>query len=741
MESAVLERPGAIVAGKYRIEKPLARGGVGTVWIARHVQLQHLVAVKFLDPKVASSPQVRTRFEREARAAAHLKTPHVVQVFDYGIQSDTPYLVMELLEGETLHARLRRETRIGMVDTFGILAQIGKGLRRAHEIGFVHRDLKPANIFLTRPHESEDSEAIVKILDFGIAKETGGEVVGESTRTGELVGSPHYMSPEQIRGEREVDARSDLWALGVIVYRVLTGYLPFPGEVLTAVITKIVVDPIPSAVQYLPGAPASLESFFETALARDKAKRFQTVGDLVRAFGEVAAEASGMSSAQLFGPGSAPSRQAFGSIPDFGTPSGLTSSIPGRSSPIPGRPGSIPGSSTPPPGSLPPPVAPPRAVPGGATLQAATPPPRASSPGASMSAAVPPPRPPQGSVSVSSPPPQTPPPGAAVNVAKPPPRPPQAPAAVPVAKPPPRPPQAGIAVAKPPPRPPQAAAPLPSTPPPSGPTFLSAGVTPRSAEEPIAPQGAPMALPEEPISLHDEPISLQGAPISLPEEPISLHDEPISLQGEPISLRDEAVAAQGAPVASAGEPRSFPVESATVVGTPLFSPGALLALPDEPLTVPRMPAQAPTSDASLSVSSPPSGPAERPSTATRAASPPPRKSLWIVAAAAGVLVLLLVGFGALRSRAPASATSSIAPPAPSPTLSLPTTKPEPTAAPRPTEAETAPPSPAPTESAALAPPSTSDGPARPAPPATSAKPPAGARPRPPAGKKPIDTID
>jgi len=427
----LLQRPGAIVAGKYRIEKPLAKGGIGTVWIARHVQLKHEVAVKFLDPRVASSPQVRARFEREARASAQLRTPHIVQVFDYGIEQDTPYLVMELLRGETLHQRLRREKRLGVLESYAILVQIGKGLRRAHEVGFVHRDMKPANLFLA---QNDDEETVVKILDFGIAKETGGELAGESTRTGELVGSPHYMSPEQIRGEREVDTRSDLWALGVILYKMITGYLPFPGEVLTAVITKIVVDPIPPARQYLPEAPVALDAFFDTALQRDKNKRFQSVADLVRAFGEVAAEIAGVS-VQSLGPASLASRASLGSFPDIGTPSGLPSSIPGltgsgnfRAPPLPSvshlgalTSGSYPGGSFPGasvPGSLPPPTPPPRAsqpsssaAPSGPQARPPRPPPPRRTPAPSVAQTIPsgPPQTPQGAVSQvpQSAPPQT----------------------------------------------------------------------------------------------------------------------------------------------------------------------------------------------------------------------------------------------------------------------------------------------------------------------------------------------
>ena len=346
----MLHRPGAIVAGKYRLEKPLARGGVGTVWVAHHVELGHPVAVKFLDPRVAQSPQVRTRFEREARAAAHLRTPHIVQVFDYGVQTDTPYLVMELLQGETLHARLRKVKQLSLVEAYRILVQIGKGLKRAHDVGFVHRDLKPANIYLARGHD--DEEEVVKILDFGIAKEMNAEI-GESTKTGELVGSPHFMSPEQIRGEREVDARSDLWALGVILFKAVTGELPFPGEVLTAVITKIVIDPIPSVRTYLPGAPAALDAFFTKALSRDRAQRFQSVRDLVVAFGEVAAIEAGVQNAQALSPIAMTGtyRAAQGSGVDLLGNSLFPSSFPGASTPGAPLSGSLPG--TPLPGSLP----------------------------------------------------------------------------------------------------------------------------------------------------------------------------------------------------------------------------------------------------------------------------------------------------------------------------------------------------------------------------------------------------
>ena len=275
---------GSIIGGKYRLDRPVSRGGMGAVWAGRHVHLGSPVAVKFMDPTFADSPAFRARFEREARAAASLQSPHVVGVQDYGIDGGTPYIVMELLQGEDLHARLERCGRLGLVEASSLLAQLGKALRRAHEIGLVHRDLKPRNIFLARI----DDDEVVKILDFGIAKDTVSKNIGEVTNTGELMGSPHYMSPEQLRADKDLDARSDLWALGVILFRCLTGHLPFPGDALGTVMAKILVDPIPPVIPLAPDLPPSLDAFFARALARDRAARFQSVRDMVDAFRTIA---------------------------------------------------------------------------------------------------------------------------------------------------------------------------------------------------------------------------------------------------------------------------------------------------------------------------------------------------------------------------------------------------------------------------------------------------------------------
>jgi len=276
--------PGAIVGGKYRLEQPLSRGGMGAVWIARHMHLGAPVAIKFMDPALAGTPAYRTRFEREARAAARLQSPHVVHVQDYGLEDDTPYLVMELLDGESLGERLHRELRLSIPEVARILLQIGKGLRRAHEAGLVHRDLKPANLFLARVEDDE----IVKILDFGIAKEIEPRHSGEVTRSGQVLGSPYYMSPEQVRGDKDLDHRSDLWSLGVIGFRMLTGQLPFPGEAMGEVLARILADPLPVPTQMAPDLPPEIDAFFTKALARDRAQRFQSVREIVDAFARIA---------------------------------------------------------------------------------------------------------------------------------------------------------------------------------------------------------------------------------------------------------------------------------------------------------------------------------------------------------------------------------------------------------------------------------------------------------------------
>ena len=323
---------GAVIAGKYQLETPLARGGMGSVWVARHVKLGSRLAVKFLDPRFAASPAFIERFEREARAAAALQSPNVVHVQDYGVEDDTPYLVMELLQGEDLGQRLSRLGRLSLPETARILMQVGKALRKAHEGGIVHRDLKPANLFLMRA----DDDEVVKVLDFGIAKEVAS--VGEATKTGEVMGSPHYMSPEQARADKGVDHRADVWALGVILYRAVTGALPFPGDVLGAVLSRILVDPVPPVGSVAPDLPASLDGFFAKAMAKSKEHRFQSVREMVDAFVGIAGLPMSTSGPSALGASSA----GFPGAPGHGPP-GLAGSSPGLAGSSPGLAGSPPG--------------------------------------------------------------------------------------------------------------------------------------------------------------------------------------------------------------------------------------------------------------------------------------------------------------------------------------------------------------------------------------------------------------
>jgi eukaryotic-like serine/threonine-protein kinase len=275
-----LER-GSIVTGRYRLERPLAQGAMGCVWVARHLQLDVDVAIKLMAPGYVESTEARVRFEREAKASALLKVPNAVHIYDYGIEAGSPFLVMELLEGEDLAARLRRQRRLSLAATLVVLESIGKALRRAHEIGLVHRDLKPGNVFLAR----SGGEEIVKVVDFGIAKATAGlGLDAHATKTGALLGSPRYMSPEQVRRSNHVDYRSDLWALGVIAFECTTGQVPFPSDEIGEVLVDVCTAPIPRAGAIAPDLDPSVDRFFERALMRDPDQRFQSANALVEAF-------------------------------------------------------------------------------------------------------------------------------------------------------------------------------------------------------------------------------------------------------------------------------------------------------------------------------------------------------------------------------------------------------------------------------------------------------------------------
>jgi serine/threonine-protein kinase len=288
---------GVMIAGKYRLDRPLARGGMGSVWVARHLALDMPVAIKFMDASIASLDEALVRFEREAKLSARIRSPHVVEILDYGTDLGRPYIAMELLLGEHLGERLRREGRLALPDAATIVVQVAKALRRAHEAGVVHRDLKPANVFLSR----FDDEEIVKLLDFGIAKSGWGDDA-EVTKTGVVLGSPSYMSPEQVRGIKYIDHRSDLWSLGVLLYRALTGQMPFQGESNLDVALRIAGEPYPLATSVAPDLPIEVDDLFARALARDREERFQSAREMAAAINGLCAVAGRVSDAPISPP-------------------------------------------------------------------------------------------------------------------------------------------------------------------------------------------------------------------------------------------------------------------------------------------------------------------------------------------------------------------------------------------------------------------------------------------------------
>ena len=261
----------SVVAGRFRLNKMIGRGGMGSVWQATHLGLDIPCAVKFMEGEFSKSAEAQARFEREAKAAAQLRSPHVVQVLDHGVCEGTPYIAMELLDGEDLGKRVQKTGTIHPRDLNVIITQVCRALTKAHAVGIVHRDLKPDNIFLVR----DDDREIAKVLDFGIAKSSAAALEGSNTKTGAMLGTPYYMSPEQAQGIKSVDYRSDLWSLAVIVYQCVTGHLPFESEALGDLLMKIIVQPLPVPSQ-VAEVSAGFDAWWARAASRDPAGRFQS---------------------------------------------------------------------------------------------------------------------------------------------------------------------------------------------------------------------------------------------------------------------------------------------------------------------------------------------------------------------------------------------------------------------------------------------------------------------------------
>lgn len=314
---------GEVFADKYKIERVLGAGGMGIVLAAKHTQLGERVAIKVLLPGALANPEIVTRFLREARTAARIRSEYVARVLDVGaLKSGEPYIVMEFLDGSDLSAVLRDGGPMEGSIAVGHVLQACEALAAVHASGIVHRDLKPANLFLTTRN---DQTTVIKLIDFGISKVTLPSEDGDdfSTKTATMMGSPQYMAPEQMLSTRSVDARSDIWSLGVILYHLLTGALPFPAKSVLE-IYNLIQRGAPLLRSTLPGAPEGLERCIARCLQNDREDRYANIAELaanLATFGPPGAEESVERCARILHvrvPSAPPPVPA--SLPSAGTP-------------------------------------------------------------------------------------------------------------------------------------------------------------------------------------------------------------------------------------------------------------------------------------------------------------------------------------------------------------------------------------------------------------------------------------
>lgn len=275
-----------ILAGTYRIEEPLGSGGMGTVYKARNVRTDGSVAIKLLRREAADNPEIFRRFQEEARIGSALRHPHIVHVIDFNQdEAGRQFIVMEYLEGEDLAKRLEHKGRLSLDETLGIARQVGSALQAAHDRGVVHRDIKPQNIFLVRAELAHGLTDVAKILDFGISKirRTDSQV----TRELSVLGTPQFMSPEAAQGRHsELDGRSDQFSLAVILYRALSGQLPFDGDPFTAVLYQVIHEPALPLERLIPGLPPAVIAAIERAMCKRKEDRFPSMREFLRALND-----------------------------------------------------------------------------------------------------------------------------------------------------------------------------------------------------------------------------------------------------------------------------------------------------------------------------------------------------------------------------------------------------------------------------------------------------------------------
>jgi serine/threonine-protein kinase len=330
-------QPGTTI-GSYQILRKLGEGGMGAVYEATHALLGRRAAVKVLLPMYSQNADIVNRFFNEARAATAVADPGIVQIFDFGHHEGAAYIVMEFLEGESLEARLRRVGRLAVVDAGRICRQVAMALAAAHRRGIVHRDLKPDNVFLVPDLEVVGGER-AKVLDFGIAKLVGDDQARSATRTGSVIGTPEYMSPEQCRGANtvQIDHRADVYALGCILFTLVTGTTPFRGEGAGDLIIAHVTTPPPAPSTLVPDLPPDVDAVVLRCLAKKPADRFQSMLEVAQALGQGAV--AGPVSTEVRAPTGAfamhptpPPSSAFGTAPGAATITGAAAEI------VPARP-------------------------------------------------------------------------------------------------------------------------------------------------------------------------------------------------------------------------------------------------------------------------------------------------------------------------------------------------------------------------------------------------------------------
>jgi serine/threonine protein kinase len=280
-DPSIVVRLGEVVAGKFRIERVLGEGGAGVVFEATHLQLEQRVALKFLRREAMFQPEVVERFALEARAAVKLKSEHVARVLDVGEHGKLPYMVMEFLEGKDLEELLVERQCFPAGEAAELIIQAAEGISEAHARGIVHRDIKPANLFLAQPKDGWDT---LKVLDFGISKAAlTGASPNEALASGKtvsMVGSPYYMSPEQIRSSRDVDHRTDVWSLGTVLFELVTGQTAFASSDFGSLMAEILDKPHRRLRALRPDAPPELEEVIDRCLAKDPAARFRSAAGL-----------------------------------------------------------------------------------------------------------------------------------------------------------------------------------------------------------------------------------------------------------------------------------------------------------------------------------------------------------------------------------------------------------------------------------------------------------------------------